>query len=80
MARDIVDGIDAKFRELTVNQYLIGGRAWFDPKKNSKEQLYSGKLTVSYDFTPVPPIEDLTFEQRITSDYLVDFAAQMAVS
>jgi len=78
LARDIVDGIDAKMRELTTAGYLIGGRAWLDPKKNTKEGLFDGKLTVSYDYTPVPPLENLTLEQKITSDYLIDFAARMA--
>ncbi|MBB4316267.1 phage tail sheath protein FI [Roseospira marina] len=58
--------------------YLIGGSAWFDPAKNTATQLYDGKLVISYDYTPVPPLENLLFEQTITSDYLVDFAAQMA--
>ncbi|WP_142847077.1 phage tail sheath protein [Telmatospirillum sp. J64-1] len=78
LARDIVEGVNAKIRELVLNQYLIGGGAWFDPAKNSKEQLKDGKLTISYDYTPVPPLENLMFEQRITDDYLIDFAAQMA--
>ncbi len=78
LARDIVEGVNAKFRELVASGYLIGGGAWFDPLKNSKETLKSGKVTISYDYTPVPPLENLLFEQKITDDYLVDFAAQMA--
>ncbi|WP_395459834.1 phage tail sheath protein (plasmid) [Azospirillum melinis] len=78
LARDIVDGVNAKFRELVANGYLIGGGAWLDQAKNQKEQLGAGKLTISYDFTPVPPLENLVFEQKITLDYLVDFAARMA--
>jgi uncharacterized protein len=78
LARDIVDGVNAKMRELTTSGYLIGGSAWLDPAKNQKEQLKAGKLTISYDYTPVPPLENLMFEQRITDEYLVDFAARMA--
>jgi len=78
IAQDIVDSVDAKMRSLVAAGYLIGGRAWFDPGKNSASQLYAGKLTISYDYTPVPPIENLLFEQTITSDYLIDFAARMA--
>ncbi len=79
LARDIVEGVNAKFRSLVASGYLIGGGAWFDPLKNDKTTLKSGKLTISYDYTPVPPLENLLFEQKITDDYLVDFAAQMAV-
>lgn len=78
LARDIVDGVNAKMRELVSNGYLIGGGAWLDPRKNEKEALGAGKLTISYDYTPVPPLENLIFEQKITLDYLVDFAARMA--
>lgn len=78
LARDIVDGVNAKMREFVANGYLIGGGAWLDPAKNQMEQLGAGKLTISYDYTPVPPLENLMFEQKITLDYLVDFAARMA--
>jgi len=78
LARDIVDGLNAKFRELIRNGYLIGGEAWFDPAKNDATSLKAGKLKVSYDYTPVPPLESLEFEQKITAEYLIDFADQMA--
>lgn len=78
LARDIVDGINAKMRELIRNRYLIGGQAWFDPLKNDKDTLKAGKLLISYDYTPVPPLENLMLEQSITDEYLIDFAAQVA--
>ncbi|AQU84919.1 MULTISPECIES: phage tail sheath protein [unclassified Halomonas] len=74
LARDIIEGINAKFRELTRKGYLLGGEAWFDPELNSKEVLKSGKLYIDYDYTPVPPLENLMLQQRITDRYLVDFA------
>lgn len=77
LARDIVDGVNAKFRELIRSRYLIGGSAWFDPSLNDKDTLKAGKLTISYDYTPVPPLENLMFQQTITDTYLVDFATQM---
>lgn len=77
LARDIVDTINAKMRELVAAGYLIGGGAWLDRAKNQKEQLGAGKLTISYDYTPVPPLENLMLEQKITADYLADFASQM---
>lgn len=80
LVRDIIDGVNAKFRILVANGYLIGGGAWFDPAKNSKEEIKSGKLMISYDYTPVPPLENLMFEQKITDDYLVDFAAAVAAA
>lgn len=75
LVRDIVEGINAKFRELVRGGYLIGGECWFDEAANDKDTLKAGKLFLDYDYTPVPPLEDLMLRQRITDRYLVDFAA-----
>jgi phage tail sheath protein FI len=77
LARDIVEGINAKFRSLKTAGYIIDASCWFDPNANSKEQLKNGQLILDYDYTPVPPLEDLTLRQRITDKYLADFAARM---
>ncbi|MGP9466735.1 phage tail sheath protein [Halomonas sp. TP35] len=78
LVRDIIEGINAKFRELIRGGYLLGGSAWFDEELNSPEVLKSGKLYIDYDYTPVPPLENLMFQQRITDQYLVDFAARIS--
>ena len=78
LVRDIVESINARFRSLKADGYILGGRAWFNEEINTTENLKSGKLVIDYDYTPVPPLEDLSFRQRITDKYLVDFSAQMA--
>lgn len=78
LARDIIEGIKAKFRELKALGYIIDGDCWFDPEPNTAEVLQSGKLYIDYDYTPVPPLENLMFRQRITNRYLVDFAQLIA--
>ncbi|QQZ36052.1 phage tail sheath protein [Pseudomonas sp. SK2] len=75
LVRDIVEGINAKFRELVRNGYLIGGECWYDEAANDATTLKAGKLYLDYDYTPVPPLENLLLRQRITDRYLVDFAA-----
>ena len=75
LVRDIVEGINANIRELVRNGYLIGGECWFDPAANDAATLKAGKLYLDYDYTPVPPLENLMLRQRITDRYLVDFAA-----
>jgi len=77
LARDIVEGINAKFRDLKTQGYIIDAECWFDDSANSKETLKNGQLILDYDFTPVPPLEDLTLRQRITDKYLADFASRM---
>lgn len=81
LVRDIIEGIKAKGRELVSNSYLLGFDCWFDESINTPEVLKAGKLYIDYDYTPVPPLENLLLRQRITDRYLVDFAsAVQAVS
>lgn len=79
LARDIIEGVNAKFRELRALGYIIDGEAWYDPDVNSPVTLKDGKLYIDYDYTPVPPLENLMFRQRITDRYLADFAAAVGV-
>ncbi|MCC8367176.1 phage tail sheath protein [Xenorhabdus sp. PB61.4] len=74
LVRDIIEGINAKFRELKAGGYIIDGRCWYDDKINDKDTLKAGKLTIDYDYTPVPPLENMMLRQRITDSYLMDFA------
>ena len=77
LVRDIVEGINAKFRELSRLGYIIGGECWYDESLNDKDTLKAGKLYIDYDYTPVPPLENLMLQQRITDRFLVDFAARV---
>lgn len=77
LVRDIIEGINAKFREMKALGLIIDAQAWFDEEANSKETLKDGKLYIDYDYTPVPPLENLTLRQRITDRYLADFAARI---
>lgn len=78
VVKDILEGVNAKFRELKTGGYLLDGTAWYDEEFNIKDTLKEGKLSIDYDYTPIPPIEDLTFRQRITDRYFADFAARVA--
>ena len=77
LIRDIIEGINAKFRDLKAQGYIIDGSCWYDPELNSKETLKDGQLRLDYDYTPVPPLENLTLRQRITDSYLADFASRV---
>lgn len=74
LVRDIIEGINAKLRDLTAQGYLLGGECWYDEEVNTKDTLKAGQLRLDYDYTPVPPLEDLTLRQRITDSYLTSFA------
>lgn len=77
LIRDLLESINAKFRELK-GKYIIDGSAWYDPDSNTPDTLKAGKLLIDYDYTPVPPLENLTLNQRITDKYLADFSARIA--
>ncbi|CAJ0738042.1 hypothetical protein R77592_04504 [Ralstonia mannitolilytica] len=62
----------AGLRGLVRSGRLLDGDVWFDPAVNEKDALMAGRLAICY--TPVPPLEDLTFRQRITDRYLMQFA------
>ncbi|WP_227136355.1 phage tail sheath protein [Kosakonia radicincitans] len=77
LIRDIVDGINAKFRELKSNGYIVDATCWFDEEANDAETLKAGKLYIDYDYTPVPPLENLTLRQRITDKYLATLVSSV---
>lgn len=73
LATDIIEGINAKFRELKNGGYIVDGNCWIDEAANDKDTLKAGKLVLDYDYTPVPPLENLLLRQRITDQYLMNF-------
>ncbi|MDF2641528.1 MAG: major tail sheath protein [Pseudomonas sp.] len=77
LVRDMIESIKAKFREMVGRGYLIGGDCWYPEDINDKDTLKAGKLYLDYDYTPVPPLEDLTLRQRITDRYLIQFASKV---
>lgn len=78
LVRDILASINNKFRQLRASGYIIDGEAWFDEEFNDVDSLKSGKLTIDYNYTPVPPLENLLLQQRITDQYLADFSARVS--
>ncbi len=77
LVRDVIEGINAKFREMKTQGYLIDGSAWYDESANTTNSLKDGKLQIDYDYTPMPPLENLMLRQRITDHYLMDFAQRI---
>ena len=69
---DIAEGISSKLATMTHQGRLLGGSVWVEAQDNSKEVVKSGKFTIRYKYTPVPPLEHLGFIQEITDEYIVD--------
>ena len=77
LVKDMIESINAKLREFVNAGYLIGASAWYDEAANQASQLKDGRLAIDYDYTPVPPLENLTLRQRITDRYFVDFQTRI---
>ncbi|MCF5960840.1 phage tail protein, partial [Xanthomonas perforans] len=77
LVKDLLETINAKFRDLKSSGYLIDANAWYDGSVNSATTLADGALRIDYDYTPVPPLENLQLYQKITTSYLADFAERV---
>ena len=78
LVKDILEGINARLRQMKALGYILDGKAWLDEEVNTTESLKSGKLIIDYDYTPIPPLEDLSLIQRITDKYYADWAIRVA--
>lgn len=78
LARDIIDSINAKLRQCVAKGWLIGASCWYNDAINSPSDLSQGFMYIDYDYTPVPTLENLFLNQRITDRYLVDFSKLIA--
>lgn len=78
LARDIIDSIKAKLRSFVSKGWLIGADCWYNEEINNPQDLAQGIMYIDYDYTPVPTLENLFLNQRITDRYLVDFSKLIA--
>lgn len=69
---DLTESVNAYGRKLQGDGAVLGFKCWYDPARNTEEELSAGHLLLSYKFTPPPPMERLTFESEITSEYLAN--------
>lgn len=68
----LVESVNGYGRKLIGDGALLGFKAWFDPARNEETELAAGHLLISYKYTPPPPMERLSFETEITSEYLLN--------
>ena len=77
LIKDLLETANAKFRELTLNGFIMGAKAYFDADRNQPEQLSAGRPDFRIEFTPVAPLEDPTVELVITDFYYSGFADRL---
>ena len=75
LMNDILETVKAKGRWLVAQGYLVGFDAWISADRNTAETLADGQLHLDYEFTPVPPLEQLNLYQTITASYLASLVS-----
>lgn len=68
--KDVVSAIKQKLSALVTAGKLLGADCWFDIVDNATTDLRQGKVVIRYNYTPVPPMEDLTLIQTFTDEYI----------
>lgn len=77
LIKDLLETANAKFRELALNGFIMGAKAYFDADRNQPEQLSAGRPDFRIEFTPVAPLEDPTVDLVITDFYYSGFADRL---
>lgn len=75
LIRDILETINAKFRDLKSQGFIIGAEATFRQQDNSPVAMAAGRLVFDYEYTPCAPAESLGLNQRITDRFYADLLA-----
>ncbi len=66
----LVESVNGYGRKLIGDGALLGFKAFYDPARNPATELAGGHLLIGYKYTPPPPLERLTYETEITSEYM----------
>ncbi len=64
---------------MQAEDYIIGGRVWFDPEKNSATEAAQGRWVLSVEFEPYAPMENIDIDSHRNIAYydvLIDTIAE----
>lgn len=72
LLEDIIMAINAKLAQYVNKGYILGARVFIDKTLNTSETVQAGQLTISYEFTWVPPLENMIFNQHVTDTFFIN--------
>ncbi|OSI24640.1 phage tail sheath subtilisin-like domain-containing protein [Neisseria dumasiana] len=72
LIEDILMGINAKLAEYVNQGRILGARVFLDRKLVTPETVSAGQFTFSYEWTYVPPLENMIIDQRNTGTFFVN--------
>lgn len=77
LIKDILETINAKFRQLVLDERIVGAQAFFDADDNEPSALSQGRPKFRLEYTPAAPMENPQIDLIITDFYYSGFADQL---
>ncbi len=78
LIKDVIDGFNAKGSQFKRSGQLLGFKAYWNPDLNSSDDMKNGRFKISYEYTPVPPFEQIGLQQTFTDTYFADLSAAIS--
>lgn len=72
----MVESGNAAMRTFKEAGAIIGGRVWIDTDKNDPTEMAAGKITLSMEFEPPAPMEDIRFMAYRNIQYYLDLTRE----
>ena len=72
LIEDIIMGINAKLAEYANKGYILGARVFLDKGKITPQAIQAGQFAFDYEWTYVPPLENMVFNQHNTDTFFIN--------
>lgn len=72
LLEDILMSINAKLAEYVYQGKILGARVFVEGNKNQSTHISAGQFTLGYEFSAVPPLENMIIEQYVTDTFFVN--------
>lgn len=72
----MVESGNAAMRTFKADGAILGGRVWIDPAQNDPTEMAAGKITLSMEFEPPAPMEDIRFTAHRNIQYYVELTRE----
>lgn len=75
LIRDILESINAEFRRLKSQGFIIGAEAFFREQDNSALAMKAGKLVFHFEYTDCAPAEAIGIQQVVSEKFYAELLA-----
>lgn len=74
--RLLLESGNAAMRNFKAQGAILGGKVWLDPEQNDPTEMAAGKITLSMDFEPPAPMEDIRFMAYRNIQYYLELTKE----